>query len=151
MAHNDSGFTVSINRHRVSVMSIAALVQSDESFSNVRLPQYLVNMVTAHHSLDKKKRHTSIDIDATSRFTASCTEVPVITLLIIRHFCSSVDCCLYLQHIFKDQSWLLRESEETARVSHAHRSIVLSVNSTYRISSKNSASLNFRHPFAQMG
>ena len=90
MAHNDSGFTVSINRHRVSVMSIAALVQSDESFSNVRLPQYLVNMVTAHHSLDKKKRHTSIDIDATSRFTASCTEVPVIILLIIRHFCSSV-------------------------------------------------------------
>ena len=73
MAHNDSGFTVSINRHRVSVMSIAALVQSDESFSNVRLPQYLVNMVTAHHSLDKKKRHTSIDIDATSRFTARGT------------------------------------------------------------------------------
>ena len=31
-------------------------VQSDESFSNARLPQYFVNMVAAHHSLDKQTR-----------------------------------------------------------------------------------------------
>ena len=31
---------------------------------------------------------------------------------------------LYMQHIFKNQPWLLRESGETARNLHAHRSIV---------------------------
>ena len=42
-------------------------MQSDESFSNARLPQYFVNMVAAHHSLDKQTRHTSMDIPGYSR------------------------------------------------------------------------------------
>ena len=36
---------------------------------------------------------------------------------------------LYLQHIFKNQPWLLQESGETAQNLHVHRSIVLFVNS----------------------
>ena len=38
---------------------------------------------------------------------------------------------LYLQLIFKNQPWLLRESGETARISHAYRSIVPSVISAH--------------------
>ena len=38
---------------------------------------------------------------------------------------------LYLQHIFKNQPWLLRESGETARKLHAHRLIMLFVNSAH--------------------
>ena len=38
---------------------------------------------------------------------------------------------LYLQHIFKNQPWLLWESGETARNLHAHRSIVPFVNSAH--------------------
>ena len=44
------------------------------------------------------------------------------------------DCCLCLQHIFKDQPWLLRVSGETrsaARNSQACRSNVPSVNNTH--------------------
>ena len=42
------------------------------------------------------------------------------------------DCCLCLQHMFKDQPWLLQVSGETrsaARNSQVYRSNVLSVNS----------------------
>ena len=35
---------------------------------------------------------------------------------------------LYLQHIFKNQPWLLWESGETARNLHAHRSIMPFIN-----------------------
>ena len=38
---------------------------------------------------------------------------------------------LYLQHIFKNQPWLLRESGETAQNLLVHRSIVPFVNSTH--------------------
>ena len=38
---------------------------------------------------------------------------------------------LFLQHIFKNQPWLPRESGEIARNLHAHRSIVLFVNSAH--------------------
>ena len=44
------------------------------------------------------------------------------------------DCCLCLQHILKDQPWLLRVSGETrsaARNSQAYRSNVPSVNSAH--------------------
>ena len=44
------------------------------------------------------------------------------------------DCCLCLQHIFKNQPWLLRVSGETrsaARNSKAYRSNVPSVNSAH--------------------
>ena len=47
---------------------------------------------------------------------------------------SSEDCYLYLQHIFKDQPWLLRVSRETrsaAQNSQAYRSNVPSVNSVH--------------------
>ena len=37
---------------------------------------------------------------------------------------------LYLQHMFKDQPWLLWKSGETAQVSHALCSIMPLVNST---------------------
>ena len=42
------------------------------------------------------------------------------------------DCCLCLQHMFKDQPWLLRVSGETrsaARNSHAYRSNMPSISS----------------------
>ena len=38
---------------------------------------------------------------------------------------------LYLQHIFKNQPWLLRESGETARNLYVHCSIVPFVNSAH--------------------
>ena len=44
------------------------------------------------------------------------------------------DCCLCLQHTFKDQPWLLQVSGETrsaARKSQAYRSNVPSINSTH--------------------
>ena len=40
---------------------------------------------------------------------------------------------LYLQHIFKNQPWLLRESGETAQNLHVCRSIVPFVNSTHNL------------------
>ena len=44
------------------------------------------------------------------------------------------DCCLCLQHMFKDQPWLLQvsgETRSTARNSQAYRSNVPSVNCTH--------------------
>ena len=63
---------------------------------------------------------------------------PCVTMLLEKQLRKSdqslEDCCLCLQHIFKDQPWLLRVSGEmrsAAQNSQAYRSNMLSVNSTH--------------------
>ena len=79
--------------------------QSDECFSKARLPQYFVNMVAAHHSLDKQTRHTSIDILRYSR--RHFDSQPAVSHLIIRHLCISVRNLQFNRYLFRQDATII--------------------------------------------
>ena len=80
-------------------------MQSDECFSNAWLTQYFVNMVAAHHSLNKQTRHTTINIPRYSR--RHFDRVPVVTLLIIRHLCISMRNLQFNPYLFRQDATII--------------------------------------------